>query len=107
RGADQVMFAMNIGERGGVTIAGLAQPLPMVQEGDVVTVRFAIDARMVPGTYFLTAGVRSKLEEGFMDRVVDALAMCVLPEAAEMQRFGYWAVDADETAISIEHHTPA
>ncbi|MFO0827452.1 MAG: ABC transporter ATP-binding protein [Phycisphaerales bacterium] len=102
RGADQLLFGMNVTDRGGVVVGGLAQPAPLVHDGDTMTVRFPIDVRMLPGTYFLTVGIRSQLEEGFLHRIIDALAFAVLPDRTEWLRFGAWALDASGTKISLE-----
>lgn len=102
RSARSVVFGFNLRTVEGVEIAGLAHP-PASQPFDAETglrlaVSFPVDLRLAPGTYFLTAGVRSLLEEGFLHRIVEGIALRVEPAEGTI-RWGYVALDADRPSL--------
>jgi lipopolysaccharide transport system ATP-binding protein len=102
RDVDGLFFGFNLRNVEGVTIGGLAQPphgeIISAKAGERISVRFPIELRLNPGTYFLSVGVRSRLEEGFLHRLVEAVALVIEPEDRR-PRYGYVALDAGEPTI--------
>ena len=85
--AADVGFGMLIKTTSGFGIGGAttaysrALKMPHVASGSIVQVRFEFDCRLLPGTYFLNAGV-SGAGDGhvrFLHRVLDGLAFRVAP----------------------------
>lgn len=87
-GANQVRFGMLIKTLSGVQLSGaVSQPslqasLPWVASGQTLEVVFEFECLMNPGTYFLSCGVLGLVdgEECFLHRIVDAVALRVLPQ---------------------------
>lgn len=87
-GANQVRFGMLIKTLSGVQLSGavsapsLQASLPWVGAGQTLDVVFGFECLMNPGTYFLSCGVLGLVdgEECFLHRVVDAVALRVLPQ---------------------------
>lgn len=109
RPARSVVFGFNLRTVEGVEIAGLAHP-PESQPFDAETgmrlsVSFPVDLRLTPGLYFLTVGVRSFLEEGFLHRIVEGIALRVEPAEGTI-RWGYVALDADRPSLGFLEPTP-
>jgi lipopolysaccharide transport system ATP-binding protein len=102
RPAECVLFGFNLRNAEGVTVGGLAFPGHDRQfsaaAGSTVTVRFPIELRLNSGTYFLTVGVRSQIEDAFLHRLVEVAAIVVEPEDRQ-PRYGYVALDAAEPSI--------
>ena len=83
----RVRFGMMIKSLTGVELGGNAsgteeQLLPTVEPGRRLTVRFAFDCRMLPGTYFVNSGVSGIVgeERRYLHRLVDAYLFRVLDE---------------------------
>jgi len=88
--AANVGFGMLVNTTSGFGIGGAttaysrALRTPHVASGASVRVRFAFDCRLLPGTYFLNAGVLGVAKDGqqrFLHRVLDGLAFRVAPAA--------------------------
>ena len=87
-GANQVRFGMLIKTLSGVQLSGavsapsLQASLPWVESGQTLEVVFDFECLMNPGTYFLSCGVLGLVdgEECFLHRIVDAVALRVLPQ---------------------------
>jgi lipopolysaccharide transport system ATP-binding protein len=91
RAAVSVTFGMLIKtvsgvELGGATSATQADAVEVVEAGALVKVRFKFRCLLAPGTYFLNAGVRGKVEEEetFLDRVIDAAIFRVPPDPGRL-----------------------
>lgn len=87
--AEQLRFGMMIKLVTGLELAGQASAvrgrgLTKVDAGSTVSVAFSFVARLVPGTYFMNAGVLAAdgEEEKFLQRVIDGLMFKVLPDGA-------------------------
>lgn len=86
-GANQVRFGMLIKTLSGVQLSGavsvpsLQASLPWVAAGQTLEVVFEFACLMNPGTYFVSCGVLGLVdgEECFLHRIVDAVAVRVLP----------------------------
>ena len=86
-GANQVRFGMLIKTLSGVQLSGavsvpsLQASLPWVAGGQTLEVVFEFACLMNPGTYFVSCGVLGLVdgEECFLHRIVDAVAVRVLP----------------------------
>lgn len=87
-GANQVRFGMLIKTLSGVQLSGavsspsIQASIAWVAAGHTLEVAFAFDCLMNPGTYFLSCGVLGLVEgeECFLHRIVDAVALRVLPQ---------------------------
>jgi lipopolysaccharide transport system ATP-binding protein len=81
-------FGMMVRSMGGVELGGIAtdpegQGLPHLAAGETVGVRFAFACALLPGAYFLNAGVVA-IEDGaeaYLDRRIDAVAFRVISRA--------------------------
>jgi len=73
-------------ELGGATSSTQADAIEVVEAGSLVQVRFKFRCLLAPGTYFLNAGVRGRVdgEETFLDRVIDAALFRVPPESRRL-----------------------
>lgn len=73
-------------ELGGATSSTQADAIDMVEPGSVIRVKFKFHCLLAPGTYFLNAGVRGRVdnEETFLDRVIDAALFRVPPEPGRL-----------------------
>jgi lipopolysaccharide transport system ATP-binding protein len=73
-------------ELGGATSATQADAVDVVEAGALVKVRFKFRCLLAPGTYFLNAGVRGRVDEGetFLDRVIDAAIFRVPPDPGRL-----------------------
>jgi len=87
RAAVTVTFGMLIKtisgvELGGATSSTQADAIDVVEASSTIRVRFKFRCLLAPGTYFLNAGVRGRVdgEETFLDRVIDAALFRVQPE---------------------------
>jgi len=86
-GANQVRFGMLIKTLSGVQLSGavsapsLQAAIAWVAAGQTLEVAFEFECLMNPGTYFLSCGVLGLVngEENFLHRIVDAVAVRVLP----------------------------
>ncbi|MDZ4753799.1 MAG: ABC transporter ATP-binding protein [Phycisphaerae bacterium] len=103
RDAEAVLFGFHFRNAAGVNLAGLFHPPQAVnfsaRAGETITVSFPIRMSLLPGTYFLTAGVRSTLGQGFFHRLVDALPIAVDPDRRPVH-MGYTAIDADPPVVT-------
>lgn len=86
--ATQVAFGMLIKTVSGVELGGMvshatAQRIDYVAAGSLIRVEFEFNCLLLPGTYFLNAGVVGQVdrEEIFLDRAIDAAMFKVQPEA--------------------------
>lgn len=89
REAWRVRFGSLLKTVDGVALGGMVShceedPLPYVPAGEVLEVRFRFRCHLLPGTYFLNAGVvaRHACEEEFLHRLIDVVIFRVLPEPA-------------------------
>jgi len=83
-----VRFGMLIKTVSGVELGGAVssvaqEPIPLVEAGEHLAVRFRFRAMLTSGTYFMNAGVTGRVgeQESFLDRLVDAVAFRVSPES--------------------------
>ncbi len=83
----QVQFGMMIKtltgfELGGAVSHGQRQRLDHVGAGSLIDVEFEFSCALLPGTYFLNAGVRGDVngEDVYLDRAIDAVMFKVQPE---------------------------
>jgi lipopolysaccharide transport system ATP-binding protein len=106
RDVEAVTIGFSVRNAAGVVLAGLVHPLPhealSVAAGEVVELLAPIDARLLAGTYFVTSGVRSQLEEEFMHRLVDAVAIAIEPDPT-VRRAGYAAIDSGPAEVRFLH----
>ena len=91
RAAVAVTFGMLIKtvsgvELGGATSATQVDAIEVVDAGSTVRVKFRFRCLLAPGTYFLNAGVRGRVEdeETFLDRVIDAALFRVPPDPGRL-----------------------
>jgi lipopolysaccharide transport system ATP-binding protein len=102
RDAEAVTIGFSVRNAAGVVLAGLVHPVPhealSVSAGDEVELIAPIEARLLAGTYFLTSGVRSQIEEEFMHRLVDAVAIAIEPDPS-VRRAGYAAIDSGPAEV--------
>ncbi len=84
----QVRFGMMIKTLSGVELGGASSGteaglLPIVEAGTTLTVRLAFECRLLPGVYFLNAGVSGIVgeERRFLHRLVDACLFRVQDES--------------------------
>lgn len=84
---DQVMFAMMVKTVQGIMLGGrashsLRRGLPDFKAGQVAKAEFEFDCRMLPGTYFLNAGVNGHYEgeRKSLHRIMDVVMFKVLPD---------------------------
>jgi lipopolysaccharide transport system ATP-binding protein len=96
--ASNVIFGFHIKSVSGIELAGLSYPSQSQQAdyldvkcGDEVIINWPIQMRLTPGTYFLTFGVRSIDQPGFICRIVDALTIKVT-ERAGSPAFGIFDI---------------
>ena len=70
-------------ELGGSGSAGALDVIEHLEAGSVATVRFRFTCILLPGTYFLNAGVSGLIDGGrqFLHRILDAAILRVLPES--------------------------
>ena len=91
-GGNQVRFGMLIKTLSGVQLSGavsaasIQASIPWVATGQTQEVVFEFECLMNPGTYFLSCGVLGLVEdeECFLHRIVDAVAVRVLPQAGNV-----------------------
>ncbi|MGF1460506.1 MAG: ABC transporter ATP-binding protein [Leptolyngbyaceae cyanobacterium] len=86
--AAQVSFGMLIKTISGVELGGMAShpleaPIDYVAADTMIEIVFEFTCLLLPGTYFLNAGVLSRVdgEAVYLDRVVDAAMFRVQPES--------------------------
>lgn len=86
-----VRFGMLIKTVSGVELGGAVssradEPIPLVEAGALMEVRFRFRAMLAPGTYFMNAGVNARIDEerSFLDRVVDAVVFRIAPEESRI-----------------------
>lgn len=86
--ASQVSFGMLIKttsgfELGGSTSHPPSEPIEHIPAGTLVNVEFEFPCALLPGTYFLNAGVLGEIngEVIYLDRVIDAVMFKVQPES--------------------------
>lgn len=87
--ATQVRFGMLIKTVSGFELGGMVSHEPascieQVTAGSLIQVKFEFSCLLLPGTYFLNAGVSSQVEGEtiFLDRAIDVAMFKVQPEAA-------------------------
>lgn len=81
RDVERVHFGMMVKSVSGVELSGMAShahgdAIPLVRAGSRIRVQFELAALMVPGTYFLNAGVMGVVNgqsDVFVHRIVDAV----------------------------------
>jgi homopolymeric O-antigen transport system ATP-binding protein len=100
RSFEDVVFGFHIKSVSGLELAGLSFPTPQdefvqVDAGDVAEVCWHVKFAFLPGTYFLTFGVRSNSDETFINRVVDGLAVKIV-EKINSPAFGLFDISTDQ-----------
>jgi len=95
RDAEGVILGIQLRNAAGVTLAGFlsrdgTEGLS-ARRGEKVTMRTSFRMLLLPGRYFVTAGIRSRLEEQSMHKLVDAIAIEVVSEAVNVHQ-GYCAL---------------
>jgi lipopolysaccharide transport system ATP-binding protein len=95
RDAEGVILGIQLRNAAGVTLAGFlsrdgAEGLS-ARRGEKLTMRIPFRMLLLPGRYFVTAGIRSRLEEQSMHKLVDAIAIEVVSEAVNVHQ-GYCAL---------------
>ncbi|ABC29058.1 ABC-type polysaccharide/polyol phosphate transport system, ATPase component [Hahella chejuensis KCTC 2396] len=88
--ASNVRFGMLLKTTSGLELGGsisapsLAESIPFIPQGKVVSVEFTFHCYLNPGVYFMNAGVLAVCgqEETFLHRKIDAIAFRVLPETS-------------------------
>jgi lipopolysaccharide transport system ATP-binding protein len=68
---------------GGAASAKFGQGIPLVKQGEIISVEFEFLAFLNTGTYFLNAGVLGTTDEGevYLDRAIDAAAFKIIPDS--------------------------
>jgi len=87
--ASNVGYGMMINNVSGLSIGGVGtgkskeMRVERVSSGSAVQVQLEFDARLLPGTYFLNAGVTGTTEatSGYLHRIIDGLAFRIAPES--------------------------
>ena len=86
--ATQVTFGMLIKTISGVELGGMSSHgdshrIDYIAAGSLIRVKFEFSCLLLPGTYFLNAGVLGRInrEEVFLDRAIDAAMFKVQPES--------------------------
>jgi lipopolysaccharide transport system ATP-binding protein len=95
RDAEGVILGIQLRNAAGVTLAGFlsrdgTEGLS-ARRGEKLTMRIPFRMLLLPGRYFVTAGIRSRLEEQSMHKLVDAIAIEVVSEAVNVHQ-GYCAL---------------
>lgn len=83
-----VFFGMLIKTVGGIELGGAKSSvnqysaIPLIQGGSKLSIEFSFKCSLVPGVYFLNAGVNGVLSsnEIYLHRLIDAVTFRVLPE---------------------------
>ena len=99
-----VAFGFHLKSVSGLEVAGLSYPNPadalvVVDKGDIIEVSWSINMMLVSGIYFFTFGVRSVSSDGFIDRVVDAMAVKVIKNASS-SAFGIFDISKGSGSLS-------
>lgn len=91
RAATGVRFGMLIKTVSGVELGGAVsssaqEPIPVIEAGERVEVRFRFRAMLAPGTYFMNAGVTGRIgeAESFLDRLVDVFVFRIPPDSGRI-----------------------
>ena len=96
--ARYVHFGMMIKSVTGVELFGMTthpvgDGVELVHAGEVVDVEFRFDSRLLPGTYFMNAGVNGHagdVEGSFLHRMLDVLAFKVEMNATNRMKAGFY-----------------
>ncbi len=107
--ARQVHFGMMIKSVAGVELFGMAShafgdAIESVRAGEVYSVEFNFDSKLLPGTYFLNAGVNGcarGVDGSFLHRVLDVLMFKVEHRSRDRQKVGFYDL-AREPASSFK-----
>ncbi len=95
RDAEGVIIGVQFRNTAGVTLAGFLSRDGAVglsaRRGETLSMRVPFRMLLLPGRYFVTAGIRSRLEEQSMHKLVDAIAIEVVSESANVHQ-GYCAL---------------
>ncbi|MEY2795357.1 MAG: hypothetical protein RIR10_1073 [Planctomycetota bacterium] len=102
RDAEGVILGIQLRNISGVTLAGFlsrdgAEGLS-ARRGEKLTMRIPFRMLLLPGRYFVTAGIRSRLEEKSMHKLVDAIAIEVVSEGVNVHQ-GYCALATSQATI--------
>lgn len=104
RAAEGVIVGFHFRNETGATLAGLFHPPQgealSVDAGDEATVRFPFRMSLLAGEYFATFGVRSRLEERHMHRLVDFMRVTVHAADSRVHQ-GYAAIDAGAPEVEM------
>lgn len=87
----------------GIRISGqLWPPSPPfyedIQAGEELELRFCFDARLAPGVYFITAGIKQQHSERYIHRIVDAVMIRVLGDSSR-RTVGFVDLTAEKPTI--------
>lgn len=109
RDAEGVVLGMQLRNATGLTLGGfLARGEHAggvsARSGDTVTMRAPFRMLLVPGRYFVTAGVRSRLEEHSLHRLVDAMAIEVVATSHNVHQ-GYCALATQTPSLEVASPT--
>jgi choline dehydrogenase-like flavoprotein len=107
RAAEGVTIGFHFRNETGVTLAGLFHPPQgdalSVDALDEATVRIPFRMTLLAGEYFATFGVRSRLEERHMHRLVDFQRISVHADGPRVHQ-GYSAIDAGPPVVDLRRH---
>ena len=85
-------FTCHLSNASGARVAGQAYPsihgyVPAVEAGRSLTIRFRFHGGLIPGLYFIGAGILGRGSQAFLHRVIDYKALRIL-EHADRRSFG-------------------
>ncbi|WP_394696417.1 ABC transporter ATP-binding protein [Pseudoxanthomonas japonensis] len=91
-------------ELGGAVSSSLLEPIPVVESGERIDVRFRFRAMVAPGTYFMNAGVTGRLgeEDHFLDRLVDVVVFRIPPDPGRIAT-GFVDFDVVPEVVPVRH----
>ena len=105
-----VRFGMMIKSINGTEIGGMGSAtaghgIESVAAGSTIHVKFIFQCHLLSGNYFVNAGCSGKINhiDGFLHRIVDAVAFRVLPEHDLDMRGGYINFAAETTCCQLEY----
>ncbi|HSB98133.1 MAG TPA: ABC transporter ATP-binding protein [Spongiibacteraceae bacterium] len=104
RAFQDVVFGFHLKSVSGLEVAGLSYPSPrdtlvFADPGDVIDIIWGVNMMLTPGIYFLTFGVRSVSDGGFIDRIVDAAAIKIIANP-NSSAFGIFDISKGSNTIA-------
>ncbi|MGV8921323.1 MAG: ABC transporter ATP-binding protein [Pseudomonas sp.] len=105
--ATHVHFGMLLKSLMGVELFGMASHpeghgVPEIPEGAIFNVEFFFNSHLLPGTYFMNAGVMgctSDVSDGFLHRILDAVIFKVEPLASDRRKVGFYDLALEPACI--------